>query len=473
MPPLDAAYALTLGRGRALVLRAMVGLTGANPESRTTWVDVAPTGTWRGHPDGDFDLTPELFASAIEQFRKEATPPGCDYDHASIAPSGEGTPASGWIQDLAVKDGRLCALIEFTDKAAQMIRAGEYRFCSGVFVFDRPDKESGEPVACRLHSIALTNAPFIDGQKPIVLSANHVARVALSNGAGMKIKRDALMALLDQIEGDEIESEQLHAAVEAAAATAVAIDGAPEEESVDVDLSEVNALADKAKVEEKPKDEKGEKKADEKKLSDDVAPLAEAPALEAAPASDAGAMLISKLVEATGLDEPGVLAALETNLDAVVAALMASAGPGDPMAMSVKVLGGALAAANARLAKYDAAEKQQAERALSAEIEALVTSGRILPSQRDDWRALAVSSRAQFRKLTASLPQVVPVGVEGSSIARPGPASASLTESVVDLSDPRVIALTDAFDRMGLAKDSPVRARRIREALELSNRSAG
>lgn len=462
------AYALTLGRGqRALALRAVVGLTGVHPESRTTWVQVAPTGAWHGHPDGEFQLTDEYFASAIERFNAESTPPACDYDHASISPSGEGTPASGWIQDIAVRDGWLCALIEFTDKAAQMIRAGEYRFCSGVFVFDSPDKKSGKPIACRLHSVALTNTPFIDGQKPIVLSATHVARVALSNGARMKIKRDALLELLEKIEGDEIESEQLHAAVEAAAATAVAIDGA--EPSEDVDLS---ALSESATEEEKD---------DEKALAS--VPLAEdlpeaEQAEEAAAASDAGAMMMAKLVEATGMDEAGVLAALETNLDAVITALAGTGGSADPMAMSVKALSSSLAAANARLAKYVAAEKKLKERELDAEIDALVSSGRILPAQRGDWRSLAQSSHAQFRKLAASLPRVVPLGTEASAIASPGPGSAALGETVIDMSDPVVVALSAEMDKFGV-KDPTVRAKHIRLALErrgsatVNARSAG
>jgi len=54
--------------GRALALRALVGLTGPNPEQRTTWMHCAMVGEWRGHSEGPFTLTLEDFKSVVAEF---------------------------------------------------------------------------------------------------------------------------------------------------------------------------------------------------------------------------------------------------------------------------------------------------------------------------------------------------------------------------------------------------------------------
>lgn len=458
MPPLDA-YALNLRGGRALVLRALVGLTGEAHEKRTTWIDLAGVGEWKGHQDGEFTLSVEDFESCVAAFEAEATPIPCDYDHAATAPTGHGTPASGWVRKLEVRGDRLWALCEFTEKAAQMIRAGEYRFSSGVFLFERPDKASGQPIACRLHSIALTNTPFLDGQQPIALSTTSPALRALTPGGTMKIKREALLALLEKIDGDEIEAEQLHAAVEAAAAEAIAIDGPPED--VDVDVTD---LADKPgeKLESKDKPKDGEKP-EEKKLAGDISQ--EAPETDFVPAADdvadAGAMVASRLMEASGLDEAGLLAAVETNLDAIVAALQGAGAASDALPMSVKLLTDSLGRASAELKRYRDREKADASKELDAEIDALITAGKVLPGSRGEYRTLATKDLKTFRALAAKLPQVVPVGDEAGGIEAP---AASQLDNVINMADPRVRALSESMDRMGV-KDPERRARFIRNAL--------
>lgn len=481
MPPLDA-YALNLRGGRALVLRALVGLTGEAHEKRTTWIDLAGVGEWKGHQDGEFTLTVDDFASCVAAFEAEATPIPFDYDHASTAPDGFGTPASGWVRGVEVRGERLWVLGEFTERAASMIRAGEYRFTSGVFLFDRPDKASGKPIRCRLHSVALTNTPFLDGQQPIALSATSPALRALTPGGTMKIKREALLALLEKIEGDEIEAEQLHAAVEAAAAEAIAIDGPPPEDE-SADAPPLAALPAK---DEKPVDGKGDAKsdkpADDKKLADDAAALAGDVSQEGAStdfvpaaedvAADAGAMVASRLMEASGLDEAGLLAAIETNLDAIVAALQGVGAASDALPMSVKLLSDSLVTANAELTRFraNAAATKAADkkRELDGEIGALVTAGKILPGAKDEWRALAAMDLPRFRALAAKLPQVVPLGDEVGGIEA---AAASQLDNVIDMSSPEVRALSAKFDAWGI-KDPAIREKHMRAAAE-RNRSAG
>jgi hypothetical protein len=79
-------------------------------------------------------------------------------------------------------------------------------------------------------------------------------------------------------------------------------------------------------------------------------------------------------------------------------------------------------------------------------------------------RALARTAREQFRALTATLPRVVPMGREATATATASSNATALGDTILDMTDPRVVALTAAMDRAGV-QDSKIRATRIREAL--------
>ena len=49
----------------------------------------------------------------------------------------------------------------WTTEAAGAIARREYRYLSPVFRFDRPDRLTGAPVPLQMHSVALTNTPFL------------------------------------------------------------------------------------------------------------------------------------------------------------------------------------------------------------------------------------------------------------------------------------------------------------------------
>jgi phage I-like protein len=171
------AYALGPKR---LALRAHVGISGADPETRTSWIDIAGPGEWKGHPAGAFTLTPEVFASCIAAFDAQANPIEVDYDHASLTPNPDGgSPAAGWVQALEMRGDRLWACVEWTARAAARIRAGEFRYCSGVFDFDSVDRKTGGHTVCAMDSVALTNRPFIDGQQPIALSRQALTEITM------------------------------------------------------------------------------------------------------------------------------------------------------------------------------------------------------------------------------------------------------------------------------------------------------
>lgn len=174
--------------GHERALRLSVSLEDADkPDSGNVgWMHIAMEGEWLGHPTGPLEFTRDGFDEMVRQFEEQANDMMVDYDHKSVdenARAGE-AKAAGWITDLEVRDGEggaeLWAKVRWTATAAEMIRAGEYRYCSPVVCFDIPDRKTGEELPIELFNVAITNIPFLDGQQPLALS-----RKRLSQGAAM------------------------------------------------------------------------------------------------------------------------------------------------------------------------------------------------------------------------------------------------------------------------------------------------
>lgn len=114
-------------------------------------------------------LTAEIAARVIARAARSSKMV-VDYEHQTLnaAKNGLPAPASGWIDraTLSWREGDgLYAQVEWTEKAAQMIAAGEYRYLSPVFAYD---KRTGEVLALR--HVALVNDPGLDMQA-VALSA--------------------------------------------------------------------------------------------------------------------------------------------------------------------------------------------------------------------------------------------------------------------------------------------------------------
>jgi phage I-like protein len=157
---------------------------GAPAVGHRTWNQVARLGSFKGHPQGEFEFTPQVFADIIRNFRAtENREVPVDYEHTSeTLPPGtalHGVPAPAWVVDLEDRGAEgLWGLYDWKDPAAvDHIRAGRIKYVSPAVNFNATDKVTGEPIGARLTSVALTNHPFLDGMAPLVASENAPAQI--------------------------------------------------------------------------------------------------------------------------------------------------------------------------------------------------------------------------------------------------------------------------------------------------------
>lgn len=88
-----------------------------------------------------------------------------DYEHQTLlcTDNGQPAPAAGWFKSLRWVDAvGLFATVEWTERAAAHIAAGEYRFISPVIAYD---KATG--AIKKIINAALTNNPAIDGMESV------------------------------------------------------------------------------------------------------------------------------------------------------------------------------------------------------------------------------------------------------------------------------------------------------------------
>ncbi|MFJ1218942.1 phage protease [Yersinia enterocolitica] len=114
-------------------------------------------------------LNAEQATHIISQVASLSTPLVIDYEHQTLRTvnNGQPAPAAGWFSQVEWREGNgLYAIgVEWTDNAAAMIAAGEYKFISPVFLYNK----RGE-VTQLLHA-ALTNTPALDGMDAVMLAA--------------------------------------------------------------------------------------------------------------------------------------------------------------------------------------------------------------------------------------------------------------------------------------------------------------
>lgn len=167
------------------------------------WIHCANEGEYRGHHQGEFELTRKVFESFVKNFREDpqyragslelggTTHTGgvrpvlqFDYEHASEMAATEGSiplsgaPAVGWVLDVAIREGangraQLWAFAKLGDQIRGQISRDEYRSVSIAFTLQGRHFVTGAPIGPALTSIAFTNHPYMRDLEPFA-AANRV-----------------------------------------------------------------------------------------------------------------------------------------------------------------------------------------------------------------------------------------------------------------------------------------------------------
>lgn len=114
-------------------------------------------------------MTREIAERLVAAADARDTPYVLDYEHQTLraAKNGQPAPASAFFKKLEWRDGEgLFAVdVEWTATAAAMVEAGEYRFISPVFSYDKTGQ------VLEILNAALTNTPALDGMEEVLLAA--------------------------------------------------------------------------------------------------------------------------------------------------------------------------------------------------------------------------------------------------------------------------------------------------------------
>jgi len=144
----------------------------------------ATDGSGRPADASHWRIDAALAAALIARFNARANPRVIDYEHQTL---GEGpAPAAGWFKGLEWREGEglYATGIEWTSRAAAMLKAGEYRYISPVFSY-----APGDGAVLDIQMAALTNNPGLDGMKAAALkAAQHFFNVPTLEGTTVELK---------------------------------------------------------------------------------------------------------------------------------------------------------------------------------------------------------------------------------------------------------------------------------------------
>ncbi|WP_119352931.1 phage protease [Azohydromonas sediminis] len=164
------------------------------PSSPPEWVQLVPAGTFSGR-DGRGPYRLDL-AAVLAAFHSAGVDLPIDYDHQTLDADAKAgpVPAAGWIKELQPRAGGLWGRVQWTQRAAELIAAREYRYLSPVF---RHDKAG---VVLAIEGAGLTHYPNLD-----------LAPVAHNQGADVNDLTPIAQAL--GVEGDaDVAALAAHAA---------------------------------------------------------------------------------------------------------------------------------------------------------------------------------------------------------------------------------------------------------------------
>ena len=128
------------------------------PPGAPEWVMLMPAGELNARDGRRWRLTDADAVVDATRTRAGSQDLVIDFEHQTelAAKNGQPAPAAGWIRELQARAGALWGRVEWTARAAAMLKAREYRYLSPTFTHTR------DGVVLWLAGAGLTNAPALD-----------------------------------------------------------------------------------------------------------------------------------------------------------------------------------------------------------------------------------------------------------------------------------------------------------------------
>lgn len=443
--------------GSPLRLSYLVALAfGDGGTGNQVWINIAKVGEWNGHPRGPFQFTPEVFDQIVANTQQRVTPINCDYEHQTFKSLTGAIPSSGRILQVERRGDELWALAELTDRAAQMVRSGEYRTCSPVIEFDATDRVTGKDIGPELLSLALTNDPFQDGLHPIKLT-----RIAMAENTTPEDKKK-----------DDASCMAANGVPAGAVPAVVHVTPAAPAEMASKPPTPTPPAAKPA--EGTPAEEAAESPADEQTEVD-------------------ANSVFDALAEAAGVDKATVLGWLADNLDKVVSMIQATVGQDGTAADNSKAMSRIAAAAGdirtlkvesrvkdktindltvrltaseARLEQIEKKHRDENEARIKAHVVELQNTGYVGPEQQDVDDAVFLFTQNWERAARTYGRQIVPVGKPETEDERNSKATGPVT---LDNLSPKERETVLFMQRAGIAQDDALKTITERRAAGKGN----
>lgn len=168
----SSAIAVAILNARPTALGLAV-LDAALGQSEDGWYQLLPVGPFKARdgrpfdvPGGHWQLDKSIATTLINRAKALGQDILIDYDHQTlhIEKTGKEAPAAGWFNgdEIEWREGLgLFIKPRWTDRAAAMVAAKEYRFLSAVFPYDA----QGRPLELRM--AAITNDPGVVGMQAL------------------------------------------------------------------------------------------------------------------------------------------------------------------------------------------------------------------------------------------------------------------------------------------------------------------
>jgi len=137
-------------------------------EKQPDIINILKTGKWKGHINGEFELSKEDLEQIKTNFDNSPLDVVIDIDHANVF-NGTGE-AQGWVKTLEIQKEELQGGVTWLEHGKDLLKSEKYKYISPVIVPNTIDEVTGEDIGWTLHSIAITNRPFFEDLGEIKLN---------------------------------------------------------------------------------------------------------------------------------------------------------------------------------------------------------------------------------------------------------------------------------------------------------------